>query len=355
LTQTKGGIFMANDYTGNYEGIATGEPLSSEKMTAALNKMEKVANKVTSLSSSSTDGEYPSAKVVYDSLNGASNDVVHKSGAETITGIKTFGKTGTPAEPLLGVAKTAAAADNGTKFASEAQVFAVSSAVNNAVSASSSKQDKLPIGTILMFDGYNWVDNQTMPGWFACTAGNSGRGCPNLVNSFIKGSATATHSSGGNSGNEITISANNLPTHTHALSGSFTTGNQSAGHTHSIAHDHAAVTSGGGGGHTHTVYMKIKGGQGAHEIFNGWGTESEWGDCENAAGVRWSQPFSTSNPGNHTHSVDIPNFTGNSGAISANHTHSVTLSGSTGNNTTTAAKLSIEPQSYALIFIRRCE
>jgi hypothetical protein len=273
---------MANDYTGNYEGIATGEPLSSEKMTAALNKMEKVANKKDALSNSST--EYPSCKAVSDSIAGT----------------------------------------------------------------------KLPIGTILMFDGYNWVDNQTLPGWYACIAGNSGRGCPNLVNSFIKGSATPTHSAGGNSGNQVTIDANNLPTHTHALSGSFTTGNQSADHTHSIAHDHAAFNSGGGGSHTHTVYMKITGSS-KSEYFAGWGTEASWQDVENAMGSRWSAPFSTSDPGNHAHSIDVPGFTGNSGGVSANHTHDVSLSGNTGNNATTAAKLSIEPQSYALIFIRRCE
>jgi hypothetical protein len=41
---------------------------SAAGMTAVLNTREKVANKATSLSSASTDTEYPSAKAVYDAL-----------------------------------------------------------------------------------------------------------------------------------------------------------------------------------------------------------------------------------------------------------------------------------------------
>ncbi|MDR1453201.1 MAG: hypothetical protein LBJ25_04435 [Candidatus Margulisbacteria bacterium] len=275
---------MADDYTDNYDGIATGQPLSAQKMTDALNTREKVANKKDTISASST--EYPSCKAVSDSLAGV----------------------------------------------------------------------KLPIGTILMYDGYNWKDNETMVGWYACVAANAGRGCPNLVGSFIKGVGTADpHAAGGNSGNAVTIGANNLPTHTHGLSGTLTTGDQSANHTHSIAHDHAAFNSVGAGGHTHTVSMKIRGGSGVTEFFSGWGTEATWDDCQNVTGVRWSAPFATSNPGDHVHSIDVPNYTGSSGNNSVNHTHAIDLTNkSTGNNTTAANQLSIEPQSYALIYIRRC-
>ncbi|GBR77071.1 hypothetical protein NO2_1525 [Candidatus Termititenax persephonae] len=38
---------MAAPYTGGYDGIGNGQLLSAESMTAALNQMEKVANKVT--------------------------------------------------------------------------------------------------------------------------------------------------------------------------------------------------------------------------------------------------------------------------------------------------------------------
>ncbi|MDR1323555.1 MAG: hypothetical protein LBK68_03860 [Candidatus Margulisbacteria bacterium] len=317
---------MANDYTDKFEGtpyfIKKGEQLSAAGMTAALNTKEKVANKTDAISSSnsSSTAQYPSVKAVSDALNSKEN-VANKK--DTLS-------------------------SSSTEYPS---CKAVSDGLADGLAGV-----KLPIGAILMYDGYNWADNVTIPGWYACIAGNAGHGCPNLVGSFIKGSATASHATGGNSGNEVTVGANNLPTHTHSLSGTLTTGNQSVGHTHSIEHDHAAFNSAGNGGHTHTVAMKIKGGQGVTEYFSGWGTEATWNDCQNVNGVRWTAPFTTSDPGNHVHSIDVPNFTGNSGGISANHTHPIDLTNkSTGNNTTTAAKLNIEPQSYALIYIRRCE
>lgn len=58
------------------------------------NKEDK-GNKVTSLSASSTDTQYPSAKCVYDALTGKADDngVVHNTGDETIAGVKSFTST----------------------------------------------------------------------------------------------------------------------------------------------------------------------------------------------------------------------------------------------------------------------
>ena len=55
---------MASDYTGSYTGITKGEQISAADMTAALNKMEKVANKKDVVNNSST--EYPSSRAVYE-------------------------------------------------------------------------------------------------------------------------------------------------------------------------------------------------------------------------------------------------------------------------------------------------
>jgi hypothetical protein len=202
-TTNSRGLFMANNYTDNFAGepyfIKKGEPLSADGMTAALNTREKVANKKDTINNSST--EYPSSKAVYTIDSG----VVHKAGVETITGVKTFGTASTPAEPVLGKTKTAAVVNDGTKFASEAQVYAVNSAL-------SSKQDSLPIGTILMFDGASWKDNNTLPGWYACTAANKNLGLtPNLEDHFIVGAGAAANKGTEGGSNFVTLSASNIP------------------------------------------------------------------------------------------------------------------------------------------------
>jgi len=93
----------------------------------------------------------------------------------------------------------------------------------------------LPIGTILAFDGSGWVDNSTMPGWYACIAANAGVGCPNLVDRFLLGKVVAGSGALGGS-NTHTIAAAELPAHTHdVVLGAhshtilFTTGSGSSG------------------------------------------------------------------------------------------------------------------------------
>ncbi|MDR1323685.1 MAG: hypothetical protein LBK68_04525 [Candidatus Margulisbacteria bacterium] len=273
---------MASNYTDSFAGdpyyILKGEQLSAAGVNAALNTKEKVANKVTTINNQSTDAQYPSAKVVYDALSGTNNDIVHKAGTETITGVKTFGVTGAPAEPLLGVAKTAAATNSGTKFATEAQVFgkqntiaagtaknivaysgtagtfdtltraaptmetdttkasddkiptekAVATALAGKLAASdltaldtkvtdlettvSGLQEKLPIGTILMFNGIGWQDDVTRAGWYRCIADNVGQGVPDLESRFILGSNAS-----GSTGGSNALTAAMLPQHTHSI------------------------------------------------------------------------------------------------------------------------------------------
>jgi hypothetical protein len=170
-----------------------------------------------------------------------------------------------------------------------------------------------PKGTILMYDGDGWVDNQTIVGWYACTATNAGRGCPNLVDRFIKGSAVATHAAGGNSGNGVTIGANNLPAHTHNISN---------------------ITTGGMSAHDSGWFHVIRDGQGMNAdgstFVNSGGNYSGYSWLHDSDGRTWWSRYN----------------------MNIAHTH--TLSGHTDNNATTAAKLNIEPQSYALIYIRKC-
>ena len=79
----------------------------------------------------------------------------------------------------------------------------------------------VPVGTIMIFDGTGWIDNSTMPGWYACIPDNVvSHGCPDLVGKFVMGSVSGStsyplKSSGGSK--EVVLSVSNLASHTHTL------------------------------------------------------------------------------------------------------------------------------------------
>lgn len=84
--------------------------------------------------------------------------------------------------------------------------------------------DPLPIGTILMFSGNDWVDNVTLPGWYACTVDAvsgavkniDGILVPNLVDSFIRG-GDPTNWGVTSGSNSITLTTDQMPNHTHNI------------------------------------------------------------------------------------------------------------------------------------------
>jgi hypothetical protein len=165
----KGGIFMANNYTDttdtDFQGISynikEGKPLSAESMRNALHTKENVANKKDTINDSST--EYPSSKAVFDALAQAVREL-------------------------------------------ETQVYAA----NNALR---SKQDGLPLGTILMYDGAGWQDNVTLPGWYSCNRTNYNNGVtPDLEDKFIKGKGSLANTGGSNA-----LTAAMLPKHAHSI------------------------------------------------------------------------------------------------------------------------------------------
>lgn len=77
-------------------------------------------------------------------------------------------------------------------------------------------------------------------------------------------------------------------------------------HTHSINHDHATFTSDSDGNHTHILERKTAAGT-STGVTRGGATAS--GDGTTAAG------------GTHTHSIDVPAFTGTSGATGSGTGH----------------------------------
>lgn len=69
--------------------------------------------------------------------------------------------------------------------------------------------DPLPIGTILMFDGTNWENDKTIPGWFMCDGTNN---TPNLIDKFIRGSNKSGETAGNDS---VKLAPKHTPVHTH--------------------------------------------------------------------------------------------------------------------------------------------
>lgn len=124
---------------------------------------------------------------------------------------------------------------------------------------------------------------------------------PNLADSvLIQQAATPLGATGG--ANSRTIGSANLPPHTHA-----------------IDHDHAAFTSAAGSahnhgvtdpGHTHTIAARenpVSGSLGSLGLSNAGGTITTRTSDSQTTGI------STQNESAHTHSIDVPAFTGASG------------------------------------------
>jgi microcystin-dependent protein len=139
---------------------------------------------------------------------------------------------------------------------------------------------------------------------------------PDLRGRFLRG-ADATFING-QTGGSATSSA---PAHTHSL----------AAHTHGINHTHTAGTAASAGNHAHSIahnHGTITSGSHVPRINQGIGFTGNGGLLSD---LDISSNFSTANSEPHTHSVSIPNYSGNSGTTGA-HTHSVSVPAYSGNS-----------------------
>jgi hypothetical protein len=213
----------------------------------------------------------------------------------------------------------------------------------------------IPVGTVWMFDGTNWVDNSTIAGWYACIAANVGQGCTDMVNRFVMGKVVAGGGSTGGS-NSITIISAMLPTHTHA-----------------IDHDHPVKTSAGpsvadtgtqSASHSHTTDIGSHG----HNLSSNWHPSAGSSDyalnnlC--SVGANHGVPsWCTPQPSYYrANSTTIGNK--GSGIQSASHSHSMqshthevnldNFTGSSGDGGFANTAFDNKPAYYSIIFIRKC-
>ena len=183
-----------------------------------------------------------------------------------------------------------------------------------------------PLGTILMYDGTDWEDNVTLVGWYACTAANATRGCPNLQDRFIKGAGSLNNTGGNNA-----LTSAMLPRHSHSLGGS--TGQQ------------GATTSGGMSPDTSsTGWFKVNkdgGGMGSGGAFTTSTSDESGGSWgANSAGTTtWWRRYSMNIA--HTHSVPA-------------HSHDLSGSVSSDNSSTPDTNNNNMPAYYSVIYIRKC-
>lgn len=169
---------------------------------------------------------------------------------------------------------------------------------------------------------YNTTD---LPGLFAkigYTFGGSAGvfNVPNASDRFLVGSLTGTKNLGavGGSATKV-IAATNIPPHAHDMQ-----------HTHSINHDHAAFTSGNDSpDHTHTY---------GRESFTNIAYAAGGSGALVATGGTYD-PSTAGASTRHAHTIDVPAFTGTSGASSAV---------STGNGPGASTPLDIMPPWLAL-------
>ena len=200
-----------------------------------------------------------------------------------------------------------------------------------------------PVGTIWMYDGAGWVDNVTLPGWYACVPENEDGGVNGLsfgirsmVDRFVVGGSPATVGTVGGA-NSYQLTVDQLPAHNHAIDHDhavFTSAGESNNHTHEVNGRTDPI-----GNHSHSVSGNIGGGGGGSNLEAGNG--------------RGSNNFSkgTSSAGSHDHGLSIT-----SGGRSAGHTHQIDVPLYTGPSGATGAGAAIDnrPAHYTMIFIRKC-
>ena len=178
---------------------------------------------------------------------------------------------------------------------------------------------KVPIGTIIMY--YGLVIDIPI-GWTICDGQND---TPSLVNRFVLG--TATEADVGNTGG---YAAPQMPAHVHTQTSHTHT---IAGHSHSIAHTHTINQ------HTHTIDHN-HGSQTTdwendhtHSYDNFPVEDGFWSQPDDVSGWSHNSPHpvgqTTGADGGHSHSLDLPNYSGSSGntSLTTNNT-SVSNTGS---------------------------
>lgn len=168
-------------------------------------------------------------------------------------------------------------------------------------------------------DGYALCNGQSFPsGSNPAFTGTM----PNLSDErFLQGSTTSGTTGGANT---VTLAIANLPAHDHGMS-----------HTHSIDHDHAQFTTSVGGAHYHSYNANIQHGDGAFVT-----GESLTSGLQMNGRRRYTD---STNWSDHSHDINVPNYTGTSGGSS------ISVTGNTGSGNA----FDIRPKYFNVVYVMR--
>ena len=194
----------------------------------------------------------------------------------------------------------------GATYGSSGQVL-TSGGASAAPSWTTIETSGVPSGGIIMWSGTN---GDIPSGFVLCDGNNS---TPNLTDRFIigRGGSTNTNSTGG--ANTVTLSTNNLPSHSHGIGNIATAG--AGSHSHSADGNLATDSS---GNHTH--------GDGNYATSNSGNHTHGDGNLSAAAGGDHSHNFNanTGNSGSHSHNGSTSN--------TGSHNHSGNYAFNNGSN-----------------------
>lgn len=226
-----------------------------------------------------------------------------------------------------------------------------------------------PIGIVVLFDNATNPNNSfTGTVWEQVVDGRVARAATGPE------AGTADGQIGSVAGSDTcTISVANMPGHTHGMQNhthSIAAHSHTMAHTHTINHDHGAVTTSSSGAHEHSVTgTAASNGNHTHTAGTGYtgagnyigaGTGTSLGTMttDSAGAHTHSVTGTAASSGAHTHSVDLPNFTGTSGGSSAGSTGgtALTTGGPNSNETTSTGSgtaLNVRNSSHYYAFWKR--
>ena len=106
------------------------------------------------------------------------------------------------------------------------------------------RNDFDPVGTIKKYDGTNWIDGVTKPGWFACIPENADKNCPDMTDRFAMGKIISESGSCGGA-NAVALNIDHIPSHDHGMSHSHSATSCNSCHFHGTTDCHTDEHSAG--------------------------------------------------------------------------------------------------------------